>query len=51
MPFGNKVFWIQLTHHPLLAKIHIPFLIGTHSLGDKINSLLLVSNINLNCVS
>ena len=51
MPFSNKVFRIQLMHHPLLTKIHILFLIGTHSLSDKINSLLLMSNINLNRVS
>ena len=51
MPFGNKVFRVHLTHHPFLTKIHILFFIGTHSLSDKINSLLLMSNINLNRVS
>ena len=51
MSFSNKVFWIQLAHHSFLTKIHILFLIVTHSLSDKINSLLLMSNINLNRVS
>src|SRR6056300_16063 len=51
MPFGNKVFRVHLTHHPFLTKIYILFFIGTHSLSDKINSLLLMSNINLNRVS
>lgn len=51
MPFSDKVFRVQLTHHPLLTKIHISFLIGTHSLSDKINNFLIVSNIHLNSVT
>lgn len=51
MPFSDKVFRVQLTHHPLLTEIHISFLTGTHSLSDKIDNFLIMSNIHLNRVT
>ena len=51
MSLRNHVFRIHIPYHSFLSKIHISFLIGTHSFSDKINNLLIVSNIHLNSVS
>ena len=51
MSLGNHIFRVHLTHHPFMTKIHISFIIGTHSLSDKVDNFLLMSNIHLDCVT
>ena len=48
MSFRDDVIWIHFTHHSLLGKINLSFVIQCQRLGDKTDNLFVVDNIHLN---